>query len=63
MSRSSDPDMPATAACVLPRTAAYRRRQPERTLLYHTVQSHLATWLELRHDAPGRSAPALIDDG
>ena len=26
----------------------YRRRRPERTLLYRTVQTHLATWLALR---------------
>lgn len=26
----------------------YRRRRPERTLLYRTVQSHLETWLALR---------------
>jgi len=35
--------MPA-AACASPRSAVYRRRQPERTLLYRTVQTHLATW-------------------
>jgi len=61
MSRSSDPDMPATGACVPPRSAAYCRRQPDRTLLYRTVQTHLATWLERHHDAPWRSAPALIE--
>ncbi len=37
--------MPAAAACAPPRSAVYRRRQPERTLLYRTVQTHLATWL------------------
>jgi len=36
--------MPA-AACASPRSAVYRRRRPERTLLYRTVQTHLATWL------------------
>ena len=28
----------------------YRRRRPERTLLYRTVQAHFATWLALRRD-------------
>ena len=29
----------------------YRRRRPERTLLYRTVQAHFATWLALARDA------------
>jgi hypothetical protein len=33
-------------ACAPARTAVYRRRRPERTVLYRTVQTHLATWLE-----------------
>jgi hypothetical protein len=40
----------AAVACAASRTATYRRRQPERTVLYRTVQSHLATWLELAQD-------------
>ena len=28
----------------------YRRRRPERTLLYRTVQTHFATWLALARD-------------
>lgn len=40
--------MPAEAVTRAPsRIATYRRRQPERTVLYRAVQSHLATWLEL----------------
>ena len=42
------PDLDAmlpTVACALSRSTAYDRRQPERTLLYRTVQAHLATWL------------------
>jgi len=35
-----------TASCPTP----YRRRRPERTLLYRTVQTHFATWLALRRD-------------
>lgn len=52
----------SAAACVLPRTAPYRRRQPERILLYRTVQTHLATWLELSSDTrQGSSAPAHVE--
>ena len=28
----------------------YRRRRPERRLLYRTVQTHFATWLARRRD-------------
>ena len=51
----------ATTACATSRTATYRRRQPERTVLYRTVQMHLATWLELAQDESGRSAPAHVE--
>lgn len=52
----------AISACALPRTAPYRRRRPERTLLYRTVQTHLATWLERTADCwPGGSAPAHVE--
>ena len=34
-------------------TAPYRRRRPERTLLYRTVQTHLATWLALAGEGDG----------
>jgi hypothetical protein len=52
----------AIAACAPPRTAPYRRRRPERTLLYRTVQTHLATWLERTADSrPGGSAPAHVE--
>ena len=53
--------MPATAACASLRSAVYRRRQPERTLLYRTVQTHLATWLALQEDGDGASAPAVTE--
>ena len=49
--------MPATAACAPPKGVAYRRRQSERTLLYRTVQTHLATWLVLHDDGVGETAP------
>jgi len=51
----------AAAACATPRTATYRRRQPERSVLYRTVQTHLATWLELAQDESGRSTPAHVE--
>ncbi|MBI4189933.1 MAG: hypothetical protein HY525_05280 [Betaproteobacteria bacterium] len=51
--------MSAAAPCAPPRTALYRRRQPERTLFYRTVQTHLATWLERSCGTwQGGSAPA-----
>lgn len=53
--------MPATAACAKPCSPIYRRRQPERTLLYRTVQTHLATWLALHDDGAGETAPAAIE--
>ena len=52
--------MPA-AACASARSAVYRRRQPERTLLYRTAQTHLATWLALQNDGAGASAPAVTE--
>ncbi len=50
--------MPASAVCAKPRSSLYRRRQPECTLLYRTVQTHLATWLALHDDGAGETAPA-----
>ncbi len=35
----------------------YRRRRPERTLLYRTVQTHFATWLALRRDGCDHGDP------
>ena len=37
--------LPVAANCPTP----YRRRRPERTLLYRTVQVHFETWLALTH--------------
>ena len=46
----------------VPSTAAvYRRRQPERTLLYRTVQTHLGTWLALQDEGAGETAPAVTE--
>ena len=52
--------MPA-APCAAPRSTVYRRRQPECTLLYRTVQTHLATWLALPDDGTGGGAPAAVE--
>ncbi len=50
--------MPAAVDCAASRSAAYRRRQSERTLLYRTVQAHLATWLALQDDGSADHPPA-----
>jgi hypothetical protein len=51
-----------SAACAPARTAVYRRRRPERNVLYRTVQTHLATWLELSCDSrQGASGPAHVE--
>ena len=43
----------------------YRRRRPERTLLYRTVQTHFATWLALRRDGfddgDGDAVPGYVE--
>ena len=54
------PAMPAVP-CAAPRNTVYRRRQPERTLLYRTVQTPLATWLALPDDGTGETAPAATE--
>ena len=38
-------------------TAPYRRRRPEHTLLYRTVQTHFATWLALADESVGDADP------
>ena len=53
--------MSATAAQSCGAPAVYRRRQPERTVLYRVVQTHLATWLALQDDGCGGHAPALTE--
>jgi len=39
----------------------YRRRRPERTLLYRTVQTHFATWLALTRDSAVDGDPVPAD--
>ena len=42
-------------------TSPYRRRRPEHTVLYRTVQTHFATWLALARDGDGDSVPAHVE--
>ena len=44
--------MPTPDRKSCPAPSLYRRRRPERTLLYRVVQTHLATWLAARDDEP-----------
>ena len=46
--------------CSTPKNAVYRRWRTERTLLYRTVQTHLATWLALQDDGTGCCVPGVI---
>jgi hypothetical protein len=50
-------------AAVAPRgaCAVYRRRRPERTPLYRTVQGHLETYLALAQEAQGEDVPAYVE--
>ena len=52
-------EVAVTASCPTP----YRRRRPERTLLYRTVQTHFATWLALTREGAvdGDPVPAHIE--
>jgi hypothetical protein len=47
--------------CRTPKRAVYRRRRSERTLLYCTVQNHLATWLALHDDGTGCCVPGVTE--
>ena len=40
----------ARLGCRTSGSAVYRRRRPERSVLFRTVQEHLATWLALHDD-------------
>ncbi len=53
--------MSATAAQSCGASTVYHRRQPERTVLYRVVQSHLATWLALQDDGCGGHASAVTE--
>ena len=41
--------------------APYRRRRPEDTLRYRTVQTHLASWLVLAGEGDGDPIPAHVE--
>ena len=60
--RTADDGHGIAAALEGARAAVYRRRRPERTVLYRTVQTPLATWLELTCDRRQSAAgPAPIE--
>ncbi len=40
-------------------SAAYQRRQPEKTVMYQVLQNHLATFVE-RAEASGRTIPDFV---
>ena len=47
------------------RCRVYRRRRPERTPLYHAVQAHLETYLELAREGhdDGAGVPEYVEGG
>ena len=53
--------MSAAVKPALPSTQCYRRRRPEHTLWYRTVQTHFATWLALTAGADDTAPPAYIE--
>ena len=54
--------MPAPLSCADAAGAAvYRRRRPERTVLYRVVQAHLETWLVHRHGQDGGPLPPWVE--
>ena len=55
--------MPAARAVCAAGPQLYRRRRPERTLLYRLVQRHLSTWLAAsrERDPDGIAVPAHIE--
>jgi len=55
--------MPAPASCLQAKQAAvYRRRRPERTVLYGVVQGSLETWLASKwEEDEDRPVPAWVE--
>jgi len=49
--RVQEGDLTAVPQAIANGPMPYRRRRPERTLLYRTVQTHFATWLALTRDS------------
>ena len=55
--------MSTAPACAGAKQAAvYRRRRPERTVLYQTVQAHLETWLAGKCEDNEDGPPLPSDD-
>ena len=46
---------------IAPQTQCYQRRRPEKTLWYHTVQTHFETWLALSTGPCDDSPPGYIE--
>ncbi|MBD3335577.1 MAG: hypothetical protein GF355_08675 [Candidatus Eisenbacteria bacterium] len=45
----------------MPASGAYRRREPERTVLYGIVRDHLETFLARARDPEGEGYPAFVE--
>jgi len=43
-----------------PGTTVYRRRQPERSVVYQVMQGHLETWLAGCRQADGEGLPVAV---
>jgi len=55
--------MPSCSSTTCEQPAVYRRRHPERTVLYQVVQENLETWLAQRweDDGEGRHVPVWVE--
>lgn len=53
--------MDAAVKRIAPQAQCYQRRQPEKTLWYRTVQTHIETWLALTGGPGDESTPAYIE--
>jgi len=53
--------MDAAVKRITPQAQCYRRRRPEKTLWYRTVQTHFETWLALSTGQGDESTPAYIE--
>lgn len=53
--------MDAAVKRIASQARCYQRRRPEKTLWYHTVQTHLETWLALSTGQGDESPPAYIE--
>ena len=63
MHRAQEGGMTAVQQAAANGPTPYRRRRPERTLLYRIIQAHFATWLALRRDGfdDGDAVPGHVE--